>query len=287
MNLIKPTYTRKIINFLGLGFCTVSTIFVLFLLLWILLTLIYQGLHSFQFSIFTELTPPPHQPGGLANALWGSFLMTTFAILVATPIGILAGVYFSEYASSSRFTIVSRFVNDVLLSAPSIIIGLFIYEIYVRYMGHFSGWAGVMALAIIALPLIVRTTDDLLGLVPMNLREASAALGAPPYLTITKIVFRVARRGIITGILLAVARISGETAPLLFTALNNQFFSSNLNQPLANMPITIYKFALSPYSNWQLLAWQGSLIVTVWVLFCNITVKILFMRKLTNLKRGH
>lgn len=281
MKLLNPIYTRTFINALGLGFSAVATFFVLSLLLWILLTLAYQGLHSFHFSIFTEITPAPHEPGGLANAIWGSLLMTVFAILIVAPIGIFTGIYFSEYSNSSRFTSISRFINDILLSAPSIIIGLFIYEVYVRYMGHFSGWAGVMALAIIALPLIVRTTDDLLRLVPLNLREASAALGAPQWLTITKIVFKVARRGIITGVLLAVARISGETAPLLFTALNNQFFSSNLNQPMANLPNTIYKYALSPYPDWQLLAWQGSLIITIWVLFCNITVRILFRRKLS------
>jgi len=276
MRLWTLEHSRQLINVIGLGFCLVATAFVLFWLLWILSNLFYEGLRDFHFSVFLQMTPAPGEPGGLANALWGSLLLTTFAILVAIPIGVLAGTYLAEFANFSWFAAVTRFVNDVLLSAPSIVIGLFVYELYVKSVGHFSGWAGVIALAVIALPIILRTTDDILRLVPVNLREASAALGAPQWMTITHIVFRVAKRGIITGILLAIARISGETAPLLFTALNNQFFSSDLNQPIANLPNTIFKFAMSPYADWQRLAWQGSFLITLWVLYCNIVVRLFF-----------
>lgn len=273
-------YYRKGLNILGLGFSILSTAIVLFFLFWILLVLFYKGLQTFNFSIFTQNTPPPGETGGLINALWGSFLITSCAMLIAVPIGVLAGTFLSEFTNKTKFAQTTRFINDILLSAPSIVIGLFVYEIYVIHVGHFSGWAGVFALAIIAIPLILRTTDDILRLVPTQLREASAALGAPVWMTITYIIFRVAKPGIITGILLAIARISGETAPLLFTALNSDFFSSNLNKPIANLPNTIFKFAMSPYENWQHLAWQAVFILIVWVLFCNILVRVLFKPKL-------
>jgi phosphate transport system permease protein len=274
------SYYRRVINILGLGFSILSTLIVLFFLFWILIVLFYKGLQEFNFSIFTQNTPPPGEAGGLLNALWGSFLITGFAILIATPIGVLAGTFLAEFTNKTKFAQITRFINDILLSAPSIVIGLFVYSIYVKYVGHFSGWAGVFALVIIAIPLILRTTDDILRLVPNQLREASAALGAPHWMTITHIVFRVATSGIITGILLAIARISGETAPLLFTALNNDFFSSDLNKPMANLPNTIFKFAMSPFESWQHLAWQAVFILIVWVLFCNILVRVLFKAKL-------
>lgn len=276
-----PLYLiRRIINAIALSFFTFAICFVLFWLLWILSTLFYEGLKGFNFSIFSQMTSPPNEIGGLANAIWGSLLMTTMAILIATPIGIFAGTYLAEFSPDSRFSAVIRFVNDVLLSAPSIVIGLFIYEIYVQHIGHFSGWAGIFALTIIAIPLILRTTDDMLRLVPMHLREAAAALGAPRWKIIIVILFRVVRRGIITGVLLALARLSGETAPLLFTALNNQFWSSDLSQPIANLPNTIFQYAMSPYIDWQQLAWNGSLIITVWVLFCNIFVRVFFKSRI-------
>lgn len=270
---------RKLCSHAALGACTLSVLFVLFWLFWILMVLFYEGFRDFHFSVFTQMTPPPNEPGGLFNALWGSILLVVIAMVIAAPVGILAGTYLAEYARSGWFAELTRFVNDILLSAPSIVIGLFVYEIYVKTVGHFSGWAGIFALAIIALPLMIRTTDDILRLVPVHVREAAAALGAPQWITITKIVYQVAMRGILTGILLALARISGETAPLLFTALNNDFFSSNLNKPMANLPNTIFKFAMSPYADWQRLAWQGSLIITIWVLFCNIFIRIFFKPK--------
>lgn len=248
----------------------------LFFLAAILWTLLWQGVSSISLDIFVlDTPPPPGDGGGLRNAIVGSLLMTLLAIAVATPIGILAGTYLSEYSGNSRLGEVAKFINDVLLSAPSIIVGLFIYTAMVLTVGHFSALAGAASLALIALPVINRTTQDMLGLVPNALREASAALGAPRWKTMTFVIYRSARSGIVTGVLLAIARISGETAPLLFTALNNQFFSTDLSQPMANLPTVIFQFALSPYEGWQRLAWGGALIVTAAILLLNIVARSL------------
>lgn len=241
----------------------------------ILATLIINGISGLSLSIFTEMTPPPGSAGGLANAIVGSLIMTGLALLIGTPIGMMAGTYMAEYGRYDRLTPAIRFINDILLSAPSIVIGLFIYEIFVTRMGHFSGFAGALALAIIVIPVVVRTTEDMLLLVPNSLREAAAALGTPTWNIIAKISYRAARAGIITGVLLAVARISGETAPLLFTALNNQFWSTDLNAPMPSLPVVIFQFALSPYENWRELAWAGALLITVAVLTLSIVARIL------------
>ena len=245
-------------------------------LLWLALvlgTLLINGIGAITPALFTEMTPPPGSSGGLLNAIAGSLAMTLIATLVGTPTGILAGTFLAEYARGSRFGEVVRFVNDILLSAPSIIIGLFVYEAMVVQMGHFSAWAGAMALAIIMIPVIVRTTEDMLRLVPSALREAAAALGAPKWKVVLMVTYRAAVQGIVTGILLAIARISGETAPLLFTALNNQFWSTDLNRPMANLPVVIFQFALSPYADWQVLAWGGALLITAAILVLNITAR--------------
>jgi len=226
-------------------------------------------------TLFFKATPPPGGTGGLANGIVGSLVLTITGVLIGAPTGVLAGTYLSEFSRKSKIAPVIRFVNDILLSAPSIIIGVFVYEIVVVPMGHFSGWAGALALAMIALPVIVRTTEDMLRLVPDNMREAAAALGAPRWKVTTAIIYRAARSGILTGVLLAVARISGETAPLLFTALNNQFWSSSLNQPMANLPVVIFQFAMSPYDDWQHLAWAGALLITLAVLGLNIVARII------------
>ena len=236
--------------------------------------LIVKGVSGLSLTLFTEMTPPPGSAGGLANAIVGSLIMTGLAIIFGTPIGILAGTYMAEYGRYDRLTPVIRFVNDILLSAPSIVIGLFIYEIVVTRMGHFSGLAGALALAIIVIPVVVRTTEDMLLLVPNSLREASAALGTPTCTIIAKVSYRAARAGIITGILLAIARISGETAPLLFTALNNQFWSTDLNAPMPSLPVVIFQFAVSPYENWRDLAWAGALLITISVLSLSIIARI-------------
>lgn len=229
------------------------------------------------------MTPPPGSDGGLLNAIAGSLVMTVLATLIGAPVGMLAGTYMAEYGKYSRLTVVVRFINDVLLSAPSIIVGLFIYEVMVIRMGHFSAWAGAVALAVLVIPVVVRTTEDMLNLVPNSLREAAAALGAPRYHVILQVSYRAARAGIITGILLAVARISGETAPLLFTALNNQFWSTDMNAPMANLPVTIFQFALSPYADWQKLAWAGALTITFAILALNVGARALSAGK-ANLK---
>jgi phosphate transport system permease protein len=247
-------------------------------LLWLVLvlgSLLYDGISAIRPSLFTEMTPPPGSRGGLLNAIVGSLLMTLIATLVGTPTGILAGTFLAEYARGSWFGEVVRFVNDILLSAPSIIIGLFVYEVMVIGLGHFSGWAGAMALAIIMIPVIVRTTEDMLRLVPTALREAAAALGASRWKVIVMVTYRAAVQGILTGVLLALARISGETAPLLFTALNNQFWSTDLNGPVANLPVVIFQFAMSPYADWQSLAWGGALLITAAILVLNITARML------------
>ncbi|WP_293326571.1 phosphate ABC transporter permease PstA [Parvibaculum sp.] len=251
---------------------------VLFILGAILWALLWNGISAIEPAMFTESTPAPGNEGGLANAIVGSLMMTVIAILIATPIGIMAGTYLAEYGKEGRVASIVRFINDVLLSAPSIIVGLFIYGVVVTTMGHFSGWAGAAALAVIALPIVVRTTEDMLTLIPDSLREAGAAIGAPRWMVITQISYRAAFSGMLTGVLLAIARISGETAPLLFTALNNQFWSTNLNDPMANLPVVIFQFAMSPYEDWQRLAWGGALLITTAVLLLNIFARVISTR---------
>ncbi|HEY4820014.1 MAG TPA: phosphate ABC transporter permease PstA [Xanthobacteraceae bacterium] len=241
----------------------------------ILGTLVFEGASGLSLKVFTEMTPPPGADGGLLNPIIGSLIMTAIAVAIGTPIGILAGTYMAEYGRYSKLAHVVRFINDILLSAPSIVIGLFVYELMVAPMGHFSGIAGAVALAVLVIPVVVRTTEDMLSLVPKELREAATALGMPLAYVIGKVSYRAARAGIITGILLAIARISGETAPILFTALNNQFFSTNLNAPMASLPAVIFQFALSPYHDWQKLAWTGALIITMAVLALSITARML------------
>ncbi len=241
----------------------------------ILVVLFWEGFSGLSLAVFTQMTPPPGSAGGLLNAIVGSILMTVIAIAIGTPVGMLAGTYMAEYGRHEKLSSVVRFINDILLSAPSIVIGLFIYEVMVVPMGHFSGIAGAVALAVIVIPVVVRTTEDMLMLVPNTLREAAASIGLPRSLMIRHIAYRAARSGIITGILLAVARISGETAPLLFTALNNQFYSHNLNAPMSSLPVVIFQFALSPYEDWQKLAWTGALIITISVLALSIMARAL------------
>ena len=265
---------RKLVNALALGLSGLATAIGLFFLGAILWTLIHSGVAGISLTLFTAMTPPPGSSGGLLNAIYGSVVMTVIAILIGGPIGMLAGTYLAEYGRTARISTVIRFVNDVLLSAPSIIIGLFVYELLVIRMGHFSAIAGAVALAIIAIPVTVRTTEDMLNLVPQGMKDASTAMGAYPWRTITSVIYPAARSGILTGLLLAVARISGETAPLLFTALNNQFWSSNIAAPMANLPVVIFQFALSPYPNWQQLAWSGALIITVSILILSIAARV-------------
>jgi phosphate transport system permease protein len=241
----------------------------------ILGVLLWHGFSGLSVSVFTEMTPPPGATGGLLNAIVGSLIMTSLAVVIGTPIGILAGTYMAEYGRHDKLTVVVRFINDILLSAPSIVVGLFIYEVMVRPMGHFSGISGAVVLAVLVVPVMVRTTEDLLRLVPDTLREAAASIGLPRSLMIRRVAYRAARAGIITGVLLAIARISGETAPLLFTALNNQFYSTNLNAPMASLPAVIFQFALSPYKDWQSLAWTGALMITLAVLALSITARSL------------
>ena len=245
----------------------------------ILTVLVVKGVGGLNLAVFTEMTPPPGGTGGLLNAIVGSLILTILAVLFGTPLGILAGTYMAEYGRYSKLTTVVRFINDILLSAPSIVVGLFVYEIMVAQMGHFSAWAGAVALAMIVIPVVVRTTEDMLLLVPNTLREASTALGLPRSLVIRHVAYRAACAGMITGVLLAVARITGETAPLLFTALNNQFFSWNLNAPMSSLPVVIFQFALSPYEDWQQLAWTGALLITVTVLGLSILARSLASKK--------
>ena len=241
----------------------------------ILGALLWKGFCGLSVAVFTEMTPPPGAAGGLLNPIVGSLILTIIAVLIGTPIGILAGTYMAEYGRYDRLTSVVRFINDILLSAPSIVVGLFIYEVMVAPMGHFSGYAGGVALAVLVIPVVVRTTEDMLTLVPNALREAATSIGLPRSLSITRICYRAARAGMVTGVLLAVARISGETAPLLFTSLNNQFWSTNLNAPVSSLPVVIFQFALSPYKDWQSLAWTGALIITLAVLALSITARAL------------
>ncbi len=271
---MKRRLIRKLTNLLALGLSGLATAIGLFFLGAILWTLLRNGTAGVSARLFTQMTPPPGSSGGLLNAIYGSVVMTALGILIGGPIGLLAGTYLAEYGRTSRVSTVIRFVNDVLLSAPSIIIGLFVYEALVVRMGHFSALAGAVALAIIAMPVIVRTTEDMLNLVPQGMKDASTAMGAYHWRTVTSVVYPAARSGILTGLLLAVARISGETAPLLFTALNNQFWSSDVSAPMANLPVVIYLFALSPYPNWQQLAWSGALIITLSILVLSIAARL-------------
>jgi len=266
---------RRLRNHIVLGLSFAATAIGLGWLAVILGTLLFEGASGLSLKVFTEMTPPPGADGGLLNPIIGSLILTALGVLIGTPIGILAGTYMAEYGRYSRLSQVVRFINDILLSAPSIVVGLFVYEIMVAPMGHFSGVAGAVALAILVVPVVVRTTEDMLSLVPKELREAASALGMPLAYVIGKVSYRAARAGIITGILLAIARISGETAPILFTALNNQFFSANLNAPMASLPAVIFQFALSPYHDWQKLAWTGALIITMTVLALSIIARAL------------
>ncbi len=266
---------RRLTNAVALSIASAAAAFGLFWLIWILATLVYNGLGGIHPAIFTRMTPPPGEAGGLLNAVVGSILLTLGATLMSMPIGMMAGTYLAEYGKKGPLAETVRFINDILLSAPSIVVGLFIYEVMVVPMGHFSAWAGIVALAVIAIPVVLRTTEDMLKLVPNGLREAASALGTPMWKVVVMIAYRAARNGIITGVLLAVARVSGETAPLLFTALNNQFWSADFNAPMASLPVTIFQFALSPYEDWQQLAWAGALIVTVTILILNIVARVL------------
>ena len=272
---------RRVVNFVNLGISMLAVLFGLFWLAWILWTLFLEGFHGLNLTMFTQSTPPPGSAGGLANAIVGSLLMSLMATLIGTPVGILAGTYVAEYGRSGWLGPSTRFINDILLSAPSIVIGLFVYSVYVANVNHFSGWAGAFALALIVIPVVLKTTENMLRLVPDTMREAAAALGAPQWIVVSFVTLRAARAGIITGILLAIARISGETAPLLFTALNNQFWSGNMNAPMANLPVVIFQFAMSPYQDWQTLAWAGALLITLSVLTLNIVARVLFPRKST------
>ena len=266
-------------NKIALALSLLAMCFGLFWLIWILWETIRLGIGGLTMATLTEMTPPPNEVGGIANAIYGSFLMVLLATFVGTPIGIMAGIYLAEYESKSWLANTTRFVNDILLSAPSIVIGLFVYAVIVTRFKSFSGWAGVIALAMIAIPVVIRTTENMLQLVPAGLREAAYALGAPKWKVITKITLRAARAGVVTGLLLAVARISGETAPLLFTALNNQFWTSSLTEPMASLPVTIFKFAMSPYENWQQLAWAGVFLITAAVLGLNILARVITRSK--------
>jgi phosphate transport system permease protein len=270
-----PYARRRLVNAAVMALSIAATGFGLLWLVLVLWTLVVEGVSAITPALFAQMTPPPGNSGGLLNAIFGSVAMTLIATLIGTPTGILAGTFLAEYSRGGRFGEVVRFINDILLSAPSIIVGLFVYEIMVVPMGHFSAWAGAIALAIIVIPVVVRTTEDMLNLVPNALREAASALGAPKWKMIVTVSYRAAIQGMLTGVMLAVARIAGETAPLLFTALNNQFWSSNLNAPMANLPVVIFQFAMSPYADWQGLAWGGALLITVAVLCLNIGARLI------------
>ena len=270
---------RKRTNFIALALSLGAMAFGLVWLIWILIETVHLGMGGLALATFTEMTPPPMEAGGLANALMGSLLMVGLATLIGTPVGILAGIYLAEYGQSTWLGSVTRFINDILLSAPSIVVGLFIYSAVVAQAKTFSGWSGVLALALIVIPVVIRTTENMLSLVPGALREAAYALGTPKWRVIMTITLKSARAGVITGILLAVARVSGETAPLLFTALSNQFWSMDLGAPMASLPVTIFKFAMSPYENWQKLAWAGVFIITIGVLVLNIIARTLFRQR--------
>jgi len=271
---------RKFVNKLGLFASLFAMVLGLFVLLWILFILFKNGFAGLSLAIFTESTPAPGTPGGgLANAIVGSLMMVGVSVLISTPIGIFAGVYLAEFGDDNKLAAVTRFVTDIMLSAPSIVLGLFVYAVLVAQVKHFSGWAGSFALALIAIPVVLKTTENMLRLVPGSLREAAFALGAPHWKVTNYVTLRAARAGVMTGLLLALARISGETAPLLFTALNNQFFSTNMNAPMANLPVVIFQFAMSPYDNWVSLAWAGALLITLSVLALNIIARVLFRER--------
>ncbi|MHB1678332.1 MAG: phosphate ABC transporter permease PstA [Sulfuriferula sp.] len=273
---------RRASNFFNLAASALTMLVGLLALGWILWTLISYGYHGLSLTLFTKNTPPPGSSGGLLNAIVGSVLMSVTGTIIGTPIGIMAGTYLAEFGQRGWLAPTTRFINDILLSAPSIIIGLFVYEVYVATSKHFSGWAGAFALALLVIPVVVRTTEDTLALIPNTLREAAAALGAPRWKIVTLITWRAAKAGMMTGILLAVARISGETAPLLFTALNNQFWSSNMNAPMANLPVVIFQMAMSPYEDWHHLAWAGALLITGTVLVLSIIARFLFKQEKTS-----
>ncbi len=286
MDIKNPKLYRKRVrtNRIGLTLSMLAMGLGLFVLLWILSILFINGFKALDWAMFTQSTPAPgSEGGGLANAIVGSLLLVGFATLFSTPIGILAGVYLAEFGDRSKVASVTRFVTDIMLSAPSIVLGLFVYAILVAQVKHFSGWAGTIALSLIAVPVVLRTTENMLRLVPGSLREAAYALGAPQWKVATMVTLRAAKSGVVTGLLLAVARISGETAPLLFTALNNQFFSTNMNGPMANLPVVIFQFAMSPYDNWIRLAWGGALLITLAVLVLNIVARVFFRER----KAGH
>lgn len=271
---------RKRVNVVALALSLAAMAFGVFWLLWILFETVRLGLGGISLSLFTEMTPPPmEETGGLANAIFGSLMMVALATLIGTPVGILAGVYLAEYGQRGWLGNTTRFINDILLSAPSIVIGLFIYAAVVAQVRSFSGWAGVLALALIVIPVVIRTTENMLSLIPHALREAAYALGTPKWKVISSITLKAARAGVVTGVLLALARISGETAPLLFTALSNQFWTASLSEPMASLPVTIFKFAMSPYENWQKLAWAGVFLITIGVLLLNILARVLFRNK--------
>lgn len=270
---------RKLTNLVALTCSMIAMIFGMVWLIWILVSVVQMGFKGLTLTTLTQMTPSPDSDGGLLNAIYGSVLMTVVGTAIGTPIGLMTGVYLSEYGGRSLFSKTTRFINDILLSAPSIVIGLFVYALIVAQTKTFSGWAGAIALALMVVPVVVRTTEDMLRLVPNTLREAAYALGTPKWKVISHVVLKSARSGVLTGIMLAVARITGETAPLLFTALNNQFWVTGLSQPTASLPVTIYKFAMSPYSNWQQLAWAGVLIITFGVLVINLTARMLFGKK--------
>jgi phosphate transport system permease protein len=274
---MRSLYNRRLfVNGFNLFMSLLTMAFGLAFLFWILFTLFAAGFHAFSVDLFTQMTPPPGSKGGLLNAIVGSLLMAVMGTAIGTPIGIFAGIYLAEFGSRGWLAPCTRFINDILLSAPSIVIGLFIYEIYVFRVGHFSAWAGALALALIVIPVVIRTTENMLRLVPDSLREAAIALGTPQWKVIVMVTLRSVRAGVITGVLLAVARISGETAPLLFTSLNNQFWTTDLNAPMANLPVVIFQFAMSPYKDWQELAWAGALLITLAVLMLNVMARVLF-----------
>jgi len=271
---------RKLVNVVALTLSLAAMSFGLVWLIWILIDTVYQGFGGLALSVFTESTPPPQaDSGGLANAIVGTLIMVTLATALGTPIGVMAGVYLAEYGKRGWLGVVTGFINDILLSAPSIVIGLFIYAVVVAQVKSFSAYAGVLALTLIVIPVVVRTTENMLSLIPNALREAAYALGTPKWKVISSVTLKAARAGVVTGILLALARIAGETAPLLFTALSNQFFTANLGEPMASLPVTIFKFAMSPYENWQKLAWTGVFLITVGVLALNILARVLFRNK--------
>ena len=275
-----PIYKRRVwVNRFNMLMSLGTMAFGMVFLLWILFTLFSKGLAAFGPALFTQMTPPPGSDGGLANAIFGSLMIVGSAIFIATPIGIMAGIYLAEVGRDNWVAKVTRFINDILLSAPSIVIGLFVYTLIVANVSHYSGWAGAVALAIIAVPVVVRTTETMLLLVPNSMREAAVALGAPQWRVVLMVTLKSVQGGVVTGVLLALARISGETAPLLFTSLNNQFWSSDMNAPMANLPVVIFQFAMSPYEEWQRLAWAGALLITLTVLVLNIIARTLFRQK--------